>query len=165
MNGCKHLWNAVDCNVLFLHYKLSWPEPWTEEFHYHRPMLWRATYSGALSLLVLPSSLLPCWGENHGLGEADLLPCPLPGRGVCLTCFIPATIFCDIWFNQSWDSSVGIAIRSGMDGPEMESPWGLDYPHLSRPVLGPTQPPVQWVLGPFPGGKATGAWRWAPTPI
>jgi hypothetical protein len=22
-----------------------------------------------------------------------------------------------------------------------------DFPHLSRPALGPAQPPVQWVLG------------------
>jgi hypothetical protein len=29
--------------------------------------------------------------------------------------------------------------------------------------LGHTQPPVQWVQG-LPGGKATGAWRWPPTP-
>jgi len=24
---------------------------------------------------------------------------------------------------------------------------GRDFPHLSRPAPGPTQPPVQWVLG------------------
>ena len=32
-----------------------------------------------------------------------------------------------------------------------------DFPHYYRPAQGPTQPPVQWVLRPFPGGKAAGA--------
>ena len=44
-------------------------------------------------------------------------------------------------------SSVGIATRYGLDGPGIESRWGRDFLHLSRPVLGPTQRPVQWVLG------------------
>ena len=44
-------------------------------------------------------------------------------------------------------SSVGIATRYGTDGPGIESRWGRDFPHPSRPSLGPTQPPVQWVPG------------------
>jgi len=35
----------------------------------------------------------------------------------------------------------------GLDGPGIESRWGPDFPHLSRPDLGSTQPPVQWVPG------------------
>ena len=45
------------------------------------------------------------------------------------------------------DSSVGIAARYGLDGPGIESRWGRDFPPPSRPALGPTQSPVQWVPG------------------
>jgi len=44
-------------------------------------------------------------------------------------------------------SVVGIATRYGLDGPGIESRCGRDFPHLSRPALGPTQPPVQWAPG------------------
>jgi hypothetical protein len=45
------------------------------------------------------------------------------------------------------DSVVGIATRYGLDGPGIESRWGRDFSHTSRPALGPTLPPIQWVPG------------------
>jgi hypothetical protein len=39
-------------------------------------------------------------------------------------------------------SVLRIATGYGLDGPGIESRWGRDFPHLSRPALEPTQPPV-----------------------
>ena len=41
-------------------------------------------------------------------------------------------------------SSVGIATDYGLDGPG-SNPCGDEIFRPSRPALGPTQPPVQWV--------------------
>jgi hypothetical protein len=54
-----------------------------------------------------------------------------------------------------WAGSV--ATGYGLDCPGIESRWGRDFPHLSRPALVPTQPPVQWVPGFSRGYKAAGA--------
>ena len=46
-----------------------------------------------------------------------------------------------------WDTSVGIVTRYGLEGPAIESQCGRHFSHLSESVLGPTQPPIQWVPG------------------
>jgi hypothetical protein len=51
---------------------------------------------------------------------------------------------------------VSIRTSYGLEGPGIESRWGRDFLHQSRPALEPTQLPVQWVPGPVPGGKAAG---------
>jgi hypothetical protein len=43
------------------------------------------------------------------------------------------------------DSVVSIATRYELDGPGIESRWWRDFQHPSRPALGSTHFPVQWV--------------------
>ena len=52
-------------------------------------------------------------------------------------------IFVHVTTTMGRDSSVGIATAYRLDGPGIESQWGQDFPHPSRPALRPTQPPVQ----------------------
>jgi hypothetical protein len=59
------------------------------------------------------------------------------------------------------DSVVSVAPGYGLDGPGIESLWGLDIPHFSRL---PTQCLIEWVLGLFPRGKAAGTWLNQPSP-
>jgi len=40
------------------------------------------------------------------------------------------------------DSVNGVATGYKTEGPDFETRWGRDFPHPSRPILGPTQLPV-----------------------
>ena len=67
-----------------------------------------------------------------------------------------SVVFSTLFLDMGLNSSVGIAARYGLDGPGIEFRLWRDFPHPSRPALGPTQPAIQRVPG-FPGGKAAGA--------
>ena len=51
------------------------------------------------------------------------------------------------------NSSAGIVTCYGLNGSGIEYRWGQNFSHLSRPVLGPTQPIIQWTQGLFPRTK------------
>ena len=72
--------------------------------------------------------------------------------------FYITVLFCILVIYVGRDSAVGISTALRLECPGIESRWGRDFPHPSRPALGPTQPPVQSVMG-HSWGKAAGEWH------
>jgi hypothetical protein len=86
-------------------------------------------------------SVLPrARSERTGLLEAGVASSVRTYLSVCSIRLISRKcIYFSIWNSVvGRDSSVVIATRYGLDGPGIESRWGRDFPHLSRPTLGPT---------------------------
>jgi hypothetical protein len=54
-----------------------------------------------------------------------------------------------LYLTAGLGSLVSIATSYRLDGPGIESRWGRDFPHLSRPALGPTHNGYRV----FPGGR------------
>ena len=59
--------------------------------------------------------------------------------------------------NEGWDSVIGIATVS-WTVRRLNPVRGVIFRTPSIPPIEPTQPPVQWVPGVFPGAKAAGVW-------
>ena len=84
------------------------------------------------------------------------LPCFVCVRE-CMSVHVRSTVCMPLCLTfRDRDSSVDIATRYGLVGLGIESRWGRYFPHPSRPALGPTQPPVQWVPGFSRGVKRPG---------
>jgi len=69
------------------------------------------------------------------------------------------------FFPAQSSSIVSIVACCGLDDLVIKSQWVQHFLHSSRPAMGPTQPPVQWVPDLLPRDKATRVWCWPPTPI
>ena len=79
---------------------------------------------------------------------------------------MPFIICGDTSINCGPGSIVRIVTGYGLDGLRIESRCGgQDFPHLSRPSLGPTQPPAQWVPGLSRGVKSGQGAALTPHPL
>jgi hypothetical protein len=98
---------------------------------------------------ILSNIIFPCTRESNTVNTLHRFP--------SLT-LSPVKIIQKFLYFVGRDIIACLDTRYGLDGPGFELRWGRDFPHIPWPAVGPTQPPVQWVPGLFPGGKAAGAW-------
>jgi hypothetical protein len=74
--------------------------------------------------------------QRNALQQANIMNSMSKPWDVCRLLTSCTVIFPGL-FHFRPGRSVGLATGSGLDGPGIESRWGRDFPHLSRPALGP----------------------------
>jgi hypothetical protein len=110
---------------------------WRYNNIYNLPLLYSEAYK--IDCAIVINSVLPISRDSVLESECDdptnLKPAER-GEIILITIMV-----------SGLGSSVGIETGYRLDGLGVESRWGRDFRHLSRSVLGPIQPPVQWVPG------------------
>jgi hypothetical protein len=131
---------------------------------YSHWIIWSGCWSG---LLVMQCGLF--WratSSSCGMSVGHLLLMMVSAGAACFgdlmsdSCIVRAILdsLIRIWFtmfhfkNRGLGSIVSVTTDYGLDGMRIESWWGWGFLQRSRLALGPTQPPVQWVLGLSGGG-------------
>ena len=152
------------------------------EVHKNLTSSFRPSIFTAVTRRFLPTpaaNLIQSHPPSHTLILQNPLQLYLPQTSH-VTCILPTCSPVKLWYSleeNEWavktsqclshargrDSSVGIATRYGLHGPGIESRWGRDFPHPSRPPWGPHSLLYNGYRV-FPGGKAAGVWCWPPTP-
>ena len=92
-------------------------------------------------------------GGLFPMAQLQLIPCLRMRKNISLLYHKPPRLIQTYFYllmyqhaKKCGSGSVdGIATGYGLDGPGIEFWWRRNFPHLSRPALGPTQSPVQRV--------------------
>jgi hypothetical protein len=91
---------------------------------------------------ILTQRLIVCSEESPTASSTYAKPQKIVNNG-----FIQHQLMHSPMMDRGPGIVIGIATGYGLDGPGIESRWGRDFSHMSRPAPGPTQPPVQCVPG------------------
>jgi len=127
-NGTKQVLQWVSTNIKAPPYKIWSPRP-------PDARNWGSLAAAAAAVAAVAN-------DDDDSDDDDIIQTDLFSSKFGTEIFIAALLFI-----VGRCSSVGIATGYRLDNPGIESRWGRDFPHLSRPVLRPTQPPVQWLNG------------------